>query len=174
MRSGACPTTPKPYPCRPRRRRKPHQALAIIAMGKESGLGPLANHCTCQPRAWPIARTEGERRRPRQRPPAPGPPIFAIPLERGGPGCGGAGICGSIEPLPLLLSSLRHGRTKQQDHVSNQPQTHAAPEGRRTSPACGSCRRPLRSNEKQGSEESCAKAQNASFSSLFLSGRANQ
>ena len=174
MRSGACPTTPKPYPCRPRRRRKPHQALAIITIGREIGLVPLENHHASHPRGRASARTEGERRRPRQRPPAPGPPIFAIPLERGGPGCGGAGICASIEPLPLLLSSLRHGRTKQQEHVSNQPQFHAAPEGRRTSPACGSCRRPLRSNEKQGIEEHCAKAHNASFSSLFLSGRANQ
>ena len=131
MRSGACPTTPKPSPCRPRRRRKPHQALAIITIGREIGLVPLENHNASHPRGRASARTEGERRRPRQRPPAPGPLIFAIPLEPGGPRCGGAGICVCIEPLPLLLSSLRHGRTKQQEHVSNQPQTHARPGGRR-------------------------------------------
>ena len=154
MRSGACPTTQIPHTCQPRACPEPLINLAIIAMGTESGLGPLENHCTCHPRAWPIARTEGERRRPRQRPPAPGPPIFAIPLERGGAGCGGAGIWAWIEPLPLLLSSLRHGRTKQQEHVSNQPHFHAGPRGRRTSPACGSCRRPLKNCENQGSAQS--------------------
>ena len=154
MRSGACPTTQIPYTCQPRACQGPPINPPIIAMGTESGFRPLEKHSPCLPRAWPIARTEGERRGPRQRPPAPGPPIFAIPLERGGPGCGGAGICACIEPLPLLLSSLRHGRTKQQEHVSNQPQTHAGPGGRRASPACGSCRRPLKRNNDQGIEKS--------------------
>ena len=50
---------------------------------------------------------------------------------------------------PLYVSfSLRF-----QEHVSNQPQTHAAPGGRRTSPACGSCRRPLKRNKDQGIEK---------------------
>ena len=70
----------------------------IIASGPESGLEPLQDHRTCRPRAGPSARTEGERRRPRQRPPAPGPPIFAIPLERGGPG--GRGLCTCAPPAP--------------------------------------------------------------------------
>ena len=61
--------------------------------------------------------------------PAPGPPIFTIPLEPSGPGAGGTGTCVPLEPLPLLLSSLRHGRPKEQEHVANQPLTHAAPRG---------------------------------------------
>ena len=100
MRSGAWPTTRIPRTCRLRARREPPINPPIIATGPESGLGPLENHSTCHPRAWPIARTEGERRRPRQRPPAPGPPIFAIPLERGGPGGRGLEYVGPSNPCP--------------------------------------------------------------------------
>ena len=173
MRSGAWPTTRIPRTCRLRARREPPINQPINPTRPESGLGPLENHSTYHPRAWPIARTEGERRRPRQRPPAPGPPIFAIPLERGGPG--GRGLVTGDFPVPSLSCLFSRCVSKTQDSLSYiSERSPRRPEGAADSPACGSCRRPLRSNEKQGIEEHCAKAQSASFSSLFSSGRANQ
>ena len=68
MRSGACPTTQIPYTCRSRACQGPPINPPIIARGTESGLAPLENRRTCHPRAWPIARTEGERRQRAQKP----------------------------------------------------------------------------------------------------------
>ena len=66
----------------------------------------------------------------------------------------GAWNCDPLSPLPL--SSLSRCVAQTQDSLSRlYPHAHhAGPRGRRTSPACGSCRRPLKSNEKQGIEES--------------------
>ena len=88
---------------------------------------------------------------------------------------GGAGAPGTPQPPALSVSLFAVLQRHRKPLTYSRPSArHAGPRGRRTSPACGSCRRPRRSNEKQGIEEYCAKAQNASFSSLFSSGRANQ
>ena len=79
-----------------------------------------------------------------------------------------------IDPLPPLARYHRYCRTQRHEPISTHHPTHAGPGGRRTSPACGSCRRPLKSNEKQGSAKHCAKAQNASFPSICSRGMENQ
>ena len=67
---------------------------------------------------------------------------------------GGLGKWGGSAPsLPCLV--IRCAPTPQEPLTYSRPTArHAGPRGRRTSPACGSCRRPLKSNEKQGIEES--------------------
>ena len=65
----------------------------------------------------------------------------------------GAGNLASLSPLPLL--SHFHCISKPQDTLTYiYPQAHhAGPRGRRTSPACGSCRRPLKKIKTKGSRQ---------------------
>ena len=115
----------------------------------ESRRGPLKimpspkrqHHFT---RTMPIPQREPHFHTPRT-------PHFRHMSRESAPGAGGLVTGTRSAPCLLLLSSLRHGRTKQQEHVSNQPQTHAPPlRGRRTSPACGSCRRPRKNVSARG------------------------
>ena len=57
---------------------------------------------------------------------------------------------GVHQPRPSLSRLRPSHRTRTTSSTSNQQAHHAAPWGRRISPACGSCRRPLLSDEKQG------------------------
>ena len=79
--------------------------------------------------------------------------IFRKVSKTAGSG-GGAGDLGPTSPLPLL-SRFRCVSTPQETLTYIKPPAHhAGPRGRRTSTACGSCRRPLKSCEKQGIEGS--------------------
>ena len=107
------------------------------------------------------------------RPPAPGRPI---PLERyrkSGPGGGGGWYLGPPQP-PLLFPAAKSGPGRGGGWKLGPPQppcsscllpscssntvfmkryrhrlTHAGPGGRRTSPACGSCRRPRKERQRK-------------------------
>ena len=103
-RSGACPNVQIPHPCRPRRRQEPPKKPSIITARPESGLVRLAKAYASQPHAATPATPEGKRRNRAKRPHPPGPPIFAIRLERGGPRGGGALGSGVSSPLPLVVS----------------------------------------------------------------------
>ena len=60
-----------------------------------------------------------------------------------------------ISPLPLLSRFSLCFRATGPTYISLPTRSpHAGPRGRRTSPACGSCRRPLKKCENQGIEES--------------------
>ena len=93
----------------------------------------------------------------RQKPPAPHPPAPQAPdppfrsrgIAKAGPGGRGWEL-GLPQPPPSLSRLRRSHRTRTTSSIPNQQAHHAAPRGRRTSPACGSCRRPLLSDEKQG------------------------
>ena len=76
-----------------------------------------------------------------------------IPRENGPGGRGLGNWAGSAPSLSCL--AFRCVSEPQETLTYIYPAArHAGPRGRRTSPACGSCRRPLKSNEKQGIEES--------------------
>ena len=149
MRSGACPTTRIPRTCRPRTRQEPPINPSIIAAGPKSGLVPLAKHHTSHPRARPTAKAEGKRRNRAKRPRRK---TFRIPRENG-PGGRGLGQWGPSAPSLSYL--VIHCISKPQDPLTYiYPHArHAGPRGRRTSPACGSCRRPLKRNKNQGIEK---------------------
>ena len=83
--------------------------------------------------------------------------IFRKVSKTAGSG-GGAGDLGRISPLPLL-SRFRCVSTPQETLTYIYLQAHhAGPRGRRTSPACGSCRRPLLNNETKGSPADVAES----------------
>ena len=74
-------------------------------------------------------------------------------LEKTAPGAGGWDR-GLTQPPPSpvsLFAVFQSHRTHL--HISNLQARHAGPRGRRTSPACGSCRRPLKRNKDQGIEK---------------------
>ena len=76
-------------------------------------------------------------------------------LARKNRGCaGGMGILSGSAPCPLCLVFDVLQRHRKHFTYSRPPARHAGPRGRRTSPACGSCRRPLKRNEDQGIEKS--------------------
>ena len=106
-RSGAWRTMPKPYPCRARRRRKPHQAPAIITIGQEIGLVRLEKHHASHPHAGATATPEGKRRNRAKRAHPSEPPFGPSGLERGAGWAGGCYLCcpRTIAPLALFTSS---------------------------------------------------------------------
>ena len=154
MRSGAWPTTRIPRTCRPRARQELHIKRPIIALGTESGLGPLQKHCTCRPRAWPIARTEGTRTKTAPEAPSPRTPHFRHTSRAGRARGPGAWNLDLSSPLPLLSRFSMYFKDTGFTTCLYPQARHAGPRGRRTSPACGSCRRPLKKCENQGIEES--------------------
>ena len=100
-------------------------------------------HATERPRA--------ERSKMRQGPP-PGPqppdhPFRSRGIAKARPG--GRGLRTVYGPAPSPSVSLRLCRTSISTHLLS----HAGPGGRRTSPACGSCRRPLKSCDNKGIEK---------------------
>ena len=102
-RSGAWPTMPKPYPCRARRHRKPHQGLAIITIGREIGLVPLEKHHASHPRGRASAKPEGKRRNRAKRAHPSEPPFGPSGLERGAGWGGGWKLWVDRTPAPLAL-----------------------------------------------------------------------
>ena len=99
------------------------------------------------------AQTTQSRQKPPPHPPSPPGPGPPIPLERyrkSGPGGPGAGTCVLPSPLPLCLVYDVLTEPGPLGPYQTHLLSHAGPGGRRTSPACGSCRRPLLSDENQG------------------------
>ena len=87
-RSGAWPTMPKPNPCRARRRRKPHQAPAIITIGTEIGLVRLErHHASIRTQERPRRRKANDEIAPNA-PTPPDPPKRCGFLEKTVPGKG--------------------------------------------------------------------------------------
>ena len=92
----------------------------------------------------------------RQKPPAPHPPAPQAPdppfrsrgIAKAGPG-GRGWIIGLDQPPPSLSRLRRSHRTRTTSSIPNQQAHHAAPWGRRTSPACGSCRRPRKERQRK-------------------------
>ena len=120
----------------------------ILPPMAESMRGPLKivpspkrqHHFT---RTMPIPQREPHFHTPRT-------PHFRHMSRESAPGAGGLGS--GVDPAPCLLLALftsQARKSKQTNHC-----TTPRPGGRRTSPACGSCRRPLKKCENQGIEES--------------------
>ena len=79
---------------------------------------------------------------PTPQPPRPQTPHSAREVSQKRARGAGAGLLGSAQPLPSLSRLRRSHRTRTTSSIPNQQAHHAAPRGRRTSPACGSFRRP--------------------------------
>ena len=88
---------------------------------------------------------DSSRKRPRGK-------TLRIPLKTA-PGAGGRDAPAPTSPLPELYR-FRCVSKPQETLTHIYPQArHAGPRGRRTSPACGSCRRPRKSCDNQGNAD---------------------
>ena len=109
--------------------------------------------CHC---AQATERHRAQTTQSRQKPPAPHPPAPQAPdppfrsrgIAKAGPG-GRGWIIGLDQPPPSLSRLRRSHRTRTTSSIPNQQAHHAAPRGRRTSPACGSCRRPRKERQRK-------------------------
>ena len=81
-------------------------------------------------------------------PQAPDPPFRSRGIAKAGPGGRGCAT-GSDQPRPSLVSFNAIATNQKHSTRINTPADHAGPRGRRTSPACGSCRRPRKERQRK-------------------------
>ena len=84
-------------------------------------------------------------------PQAPDPPFRSRGIAKPGPGGRGCAL-GLHQPRPSLVQLNAIATNQKHSTRINTQADHAGHGGRRTSPACGSCRRPLRGIRDQGIE----------------------